>query len=145
MDLRNKYFFAVKMNNRTLYWLKSLAILLSVFTVEVSAYKTCSQPPYAPAGQYAGRDQECAALVQTKCPGVGLTSTWRRGIKVKDNCSTLPSYIAIATFEGPNNTYNTPGARKQHTAIFASCDATGITVKHFRTTEFFQCHYNYHY
>ncbi len=73
------------------------------------------------------------ALVQHKChrqPGnrqIGGTSSWRRGIRVKENCRRIPTLTAIATFLGPNAHYDEPHLQ-QHTAIFVKCERDGIRV-----------------
>ncbi|XP_054162661.1 domesticated amidase effector 2-like [Oppia nitens] len=110
---------------------KSLLVLLIAFAtseafvpcVDVSGHK----------GHWLGRDQQCAALVQSQChrqPGskqIGLTSTWRKGVHVKDNCGKIPALTAIATFLGPNDHYDEPHLH-QHTAIFVKCEEAGIRV-----------------
>jgi len=71
--------------------------------------------------------QQCTSVVKTKCSGLGghTTSSWRRGQKVVDNCG-LRSGTAIATFAGPNNSYN--GGAFQHAAIFIQCSGADIIV-----------------
>ncbi len=80
-----------------------------------------------------GIGQECAALVQNNChrqPGnkeIGLTTRWKRGIHVKESCGSIPKFTAIATFLGPNGSYDAPNLH-QHTAVFVKCEDTGIRV-----------------
>ena len=84
-------------------------------------------------GHWIGRDQECAALVQTSChrqPGnrqIGLTSSWRKGLHVREHCGQIPKNTAIATFLGPNRHFDEPHLH-QHTAIFQRCEPHGIGV-----------------
>lgn len=109
-------------------------IVLAILScaVVVQSFVPCANPS-AHVGHWIGRDQECAALVQTSChrqPGngqIGLTSSWRRGAHVKENCNTIPRFTAIATFLGPNGMYDEPHLH-QHTAIFVQCESSGIRV-----------------
>ncbi|XP_077554841.1 domesticated amidase effector 2-like [Haemaphysalis longicornis] len=67
--------------------------------------------------------KECVALVKETCSGMRQYSThsWRRGKRVKDNCSSIPQWTAIATF--------LDGAKyRGHAAIFESCAPNGIWV-----------------
>ena len=65
---------------------------------------------------------QCAAGVKYFCPTVPpkSTSSWIKGVKVLDNCNTIPKYTAIATF--PNGGYS------GHAAVFMSCSGTTINV-----------------
>ena len=108
-------------------------LLVSVCAVGLSrAFVPCTNPSGS-VGHWIGRNQECAALVQTNChrqPGngqIGLTSSWRKGLHVKENCAKIPTLTAIATFLGPNGSYDEPNLH-QHTAIFVKCETTGIRV-----------------
>ena len=98
----------------------------------LQAFVPCTDPS-AHVGKWIGRDEQCAALVQTNChrqPGnkqIGLTSTWKKGLHVKDNCDKIPALTAIATFLGPNGSYDEPHLH-QHTAIFVKCEEAGIKV-----------------
>jgi hypothetical protein len=67
---------------------------------------------------------QCVALVQAWA-GAPTTSTWRQGIKVKGNGSTISKGTVIATMvDGhyPNH------AHGNHAAIFLSEDSNGIRV-----------------
>ncbi|OTF82294.1 hypothetical protein BLA29_012359 [Euroglyphus maynei] len=116
----------------TMYLLKALAATILLWATTSHAFVPCTNPSKH-VGHWIGRDQECAALVQTNChrqPGnkeIGLTSSWRRGVHVKDNCSKIPAYTAIATFLGPNHRYDEPHLH-QHTAIYVRCEKAGIRV-----------------
>src|SRR2546426_377833 len=107
--------------------IKIAILCLLVLIGSSSAFHHCNNPAGS-AGRYLGRDHECAALVQSQCSAVGLTSTWRKGLHVKENCAKIPTLTAIATFLGPNGSYNTPGYAHQHTAIFVGCESAGIRV-----------------
>jgi hypothetical protein len=60
---------------------------------------------------------QCWDLVAYATGNRALTSTWKRGENVMAN-GNVAIGTAIATFLGPNNSYNHP-ALQQHTAIFA--------------------------
>ncbi len=67
---------------------------------------------------------QCAALVQHTMP-VGLTSTWREGIRVRGNGHFIKPGTAIATFEDgfyPNRNYG------NHVAYYISQTDKGIRV-----------------
>ena len=67
---------------------------------------------------------QCAALVQTTIP-IGLTKTWREGIRVRGNGAVIKKGTAVATFvDGyyPNNDHD------NHVAYYLDQDLTGITV-----------------
>lgn len=110
----------------------STLILLTACAIGLSqAFVPCADPS-SHVGHWVGRNQECAALVQTTChraggAPIGLTSSWKRGVHVKDNCATIPKFTAIATFLGPNHSYDEPHLH-QHTAIFVKCETEGIRV-----------------
>ncbi|KAJ6222154.1 hypothetical protein RDWZM_000699 [Blomia tropicalis] len=112
--------------------MRLLIPILLVATLDLAhGYVRCKSPAKY-VGQYLGRDQECVALVQTMCHRsghrpIGLTSTWRRAVRVKKNCKKIPKFTAIATFLGPNHHYDEPHLR-QHTAIFYRCEKRGIRV-----------------
>ncbi|KAJ6222153.1 hypothetical protein RDWZM_000698 [Blomia tropicalis] len=109
-----------------------IPILLIAISGLAYGYVPCINPA-SHVGHYIGRNQECAALVQTNChrqPGnrqIGLTSSWKRGVHVKDHCAQIPKFTAIATFLGPNHRYDEPHLH-QHTAIFVHCEKAGIRV-----------------
>ncbi|CAF0713754.1 unnamed protein product [Brachionus calyciflorus] len=65
---------------------------------------------------------QCAAGVKYWCPTNPLLSTrsWVKGIKVLDNCASIPKYTAIATF--PTGSYS------GHAAVFISCSGNTIKV-----------------
>ncbi len=111
--------------------MKLLIIVLFALTSAAYGFIPCADPSHH-VGHWIGRDQECAALVQTSCHraggrAIGLTNTWVRGVHVKENCNKIPRLTAIATFLGPNHHYDAPGLH-QHTAIFVRCEAAGIRV-----------------
>jgi hypothetical protein len=67
---------------------------------------------------------QCAALVQTTIP-IGLTKTWREGIRVRGNGAVIKKGTAVATFvDGyyPNNDHD------NHVAYYLDQDLTGVTV-----------------
>ncbi|XP_075534947.1 domesticated amidase effector 2-like [Dermacentor variabilis] len=68
--------------------------------------------------------RECVSAVKLLCDGMLACSTsyWRRGVKVKDNCDTIPRLTAIATFLASGNKY------EGHAAIFDTCYSGGIWV-----------------
>ncbi|XP_064463839.1 domesticated amidase effector 2-like [Ornithodoros turicata] len=72
-------------------------------------------------------DKECVSLVKEKCGNLTEYNTqrWVEGIRVRDNCSAIPRWTAIATFTAPGNKYPTEGG---HAAIFESCTPDGIRV-----------------
>ena len=123
----NKMFKKNNEMDSTLYLL-----LLSVCAYGMSeAFVPCTSPA-AHVGRWIGINEECAALVQTNCHrggtgSIGLTSTWKKGLHVKANCAQIPTLTAIATFLGPNGSYDEPHLH-QHTAIFVKCETTGIKV-----------------
>ena len=68
---------------------------------------------------YAGA--QCWDLVAYATGSRASTTTWRRGANIMANGNVAVG-TAIATFLGPNNSYDTPGFTQQHTAIFAGYD-----------------------
>lgn len=67
---------------------------------------------------------QCAALVQTTI-AIGLTKTWREGIRVQGNGAVIQKGTAVATFvDGyyPNNDHD------NHVAYYLEQDLTGVTV-----------------
>jgi hypothetical protein len=76
-----------------------------------SAFFHCNNPA-ASRGRFLGPTQECAALVQSQCAGVGLTGIWRKGLHVKESCAQIPAFTAIATFLGAGGRYDTPGENR---------------------------------
>jgi hypothetical protein len=67
---------------------------------------------------------QCAALVQTTQP-IGLTSTWRQGLPVRDNGVLIKKGTAVATFEDgfyPNR------AHDNHIAYYLDQDSRGVDV-----------------
>jgi hypothetical protein len=67
---------------------------------------------------------QCAALVQTTIP-IGLTKTWREGIRVQGNGAVIKKGTAVATFvDGyyPNNDHD------NHVAYYLEQDLSGVTV-----------------
>ena len=68
-------------------------------------------------------DGQCVALPQS-CAGVGLTSTWKQGRKVKGDLTIKPG-TAIATFVDGKYPNKRTG---NHAAIYHSQDADGIWV-----------------
>ncbi len=110
----------------------STLILLAVCAIGLSDALVPCIDPSSHVGHYIGRNEECAALVQTNChraggASIGLTNTWKKGLHVHDNCEKIPALTAIATFLGPNGSYDEPHLH-QHTAIFVKCETTGIRV-----------------
>lgn len=103
-----------------------LVALVVLSSNMVSAYISCSNPSRA-MGNWLGRDQECAALVQSQCNLPGWTDYWRPGRHVGSNCNNIPPLTAIATFLGPYGTYDHPSLA-QHSAIFIRCERDGIRV-----------------
>ena len=69
--------------------------------------------------------QQCAAGVKYFCQtGTAMsTSSWRRGVKVIDNCGSIAKNTAIATFEGANLSY------QGHAAVFVSCSKSTNTIE----------------
>ena len=67
---------------------------------------------------------QCAILTETLAPGVGNTSTWVAGSSVQGN-GDLQVGTAVATFLGPNGSYNTSDLQ-QHTGIYEGQDAGGM-------------------
>uniref|UniRef100_A0A4Q8K402 U51-Liphistoxin-Lth1a_1 n=1 Tax=Liphistius thaleban TaxID=1905330 RepID=A0A4Q8K402_9ARAC len=103
----------------------TLLALAVIFINGVSAYIKCSDPRPFKGSWVIGVDRkECVALVKEKCHGMKrfTTHSWKRGDKVKSNCSKIPKWTAIATFLGSG------GAYKGHAAIFDSCAPDGIWV-----------------
>jgi hypothetical protein len=116
----------VKMFGSNLLLVATLSI---IYTAQ--AFVPCADPSHS-AGGFLGASHQCAALVQSQChrPGnalIGLTNTWRKGLHVRENCAQIPKFTAIATFLGPNGSYDEPHLH-QHTAIFVRCEAAGIRV-----------------
>ncbi len=68
----------------------------------------------------------CALLTEALAPGVGTTNTWVAGDAVQGN-TTLQPGTAIATFQGPNGSYNTADL-SQHTGIYEGQDAGGMYI-----------------
>jgi len=67
---------------------------------------------------------QCAALVQTTIP-IGLTKTWREGIRVQGNGLLIKKGTAVATFvDGyyPNNDHD------NHVAYYLEQNLSGVTV-----------------
>src|SRR5918995_627908 len=67
---------------------------------------------------------QCAALVQTTIP-IGLTKTWREGIRVRGNGAGSKKGPAVAPFADgyyPNNDHD------NHVAYYLDQDSTGVTV-----------------
>src|SRR5271166_416242 len=77
-------------------------------------------------GQSVGSGQ-CAVLVETADPSVGLTSTWVQGAAVQGNTSLAPGTI-IATF-GPDGTYTGLQDGSAHAAIYLGQNGQGIQVE----------------
>lgn len=113
--------------------MKFLPILAIILVVHYSDARTlsCSSSSSSAASKYyctaadntsTSACAQCAAGVKYWCPTNPLLSTrsWIKGIKVLDNCSSIPRYTAIATF--PN------GAYSGHAAVFISCSGTSIQV-----------------
>ena len=73
-------------------------------------------------GQYIDVDgyygAQCWDLVAYATDNRASTSRWRQGANVIGNARVAVG-TAIATFLGPNGSYDTPGFTQQHTAIFA--------------------------
>jgi len=67
-------------------------------------------------GRHAGRDQECAALVQT-VTNVGHTSRWQPGPRVVDQNYIEPGTV-IANFVTENGQSRYPNRSSWHVAIF---------------------------
>ncbi|MGA9377730.1 MAG: BPSL0067 family protein [Phormidium sp.] len=61
---------------------------------------------------------QCWDLVAYVTGQTGLTTNWQRGTNVMSS-GNIPIGTAIATFLGPNGSYDTPSAANQHTGIFA--------------------------
>lgn len=107
-----------------------LVVLCSILVLikEASAKYRCEDPityegknkwyDYTDCGNYC---RECVALVRGKCYAPH-TKEWRRGIQVKGNGDRIKYGTAIATFEGPSNTY------EGHAAVYKSQDKNGIYV-----------------
>lgn len=83
-----------------------LALSLLVLGAALAeAFIRCSNPARA-IGNWLGRDQECAALVQSECNLPGYTDYWRPGLHVGSNCNRIPPFTAIATFLGAYGTFS---------------------------------------
>ncbi|XP_064483184.1 domesticated amidase effector 2-like isoform X2 [Ornithodoros turicata] len=72
-------------------------------------------------------DKECVSLVKETCGNLVeyTTQHWVEGIRIRDNCSAIPRWTAIATFTARGNKYPKRGG---HAAIFESCTPDGIWV-----------------
>ena len=59
---------------------------------------------------------QCVAGVKYFCPTNPLlsTSSWKKGVKVLENCNTIPTRTAIATFNSANR-------YEGHAAVFVRC------------------------
>lgn len=68
-------------------------------------------------GRFAGRDQECAALVQS-ITSIGHTSRWQPGPRVVDQTFIKPGTI-IANFKFENGRARYPNQSGWHVAIFS--------------------------
>jgi hypothetical protein len=68
----------------------------------------------------------CVALVREACKAPH-TSHWRAGMNVQANVDTLPSGLAIATFD-PDGRYGNHTDGRSHTAIFISARDNGLYV-----------------
>lgn len=85
---------------------------------------SCSNP-LSSNGEFVGESHECVALVKAKCKGllnISAEKSWKRGRNVRDNCTKIAKFTAVATFTAPNNKF------KGHAAIFESCATDGVWV-----------------
>ncbi|XP_076309128.1 domesticated amidase effector 2-like [Tachypleus tridentatus] len=88
-----------------------------------NAFAECEDPKQF-VGEWIGGKDSSLLLIE-KCPKLTDTSpyfVWKIGTKVKENCREIPKWTAIATFLSFGNKYG------GHSAIFESCDNTGIWV-----------------
>jgi hypothetical protein len=97
-------------------WLQ-LFFLLSLIVALTTSYSCRDPEPYM--GKYVGESHECVALVKYLC-GAPQTGNWKKGSKVRG--LSLPKGTAVATFEGPGDTY------QGHAAIYIGQDSTGLHV-----------------
>ena len=72
-------------------------------------------------GHSWGESKECVALVKLVC-SAPATPGWKKGIQVQNNGLSIKEGTAIATFLGPNGTY------QGHAAIYLKQDSNGIHV-----------------
>lgn len=63
---------------------------------------------------------QCVSYVKKVCPILPATSSWKKGLAVKDNAKIVPGTV-IATF-------NAAGKYEGHAAIYVSQDTVGINV-----------------
>lgn len=109
--------------------LKVLLLLVACLAV-ASALHTCEDPtPYY--GTYIYNDRaypcddgttaQCVSVVFTLCDAP-YTGDWVPGKKVNDNCDSIPTNTAIASFSGAGGTYD---GNNGHAAMFLSCQSDG--------------------
>lgn len=85
------------------------------------------------AGQYWGKNQECASLTKAFAPGVGPASTWKPGAQVQGNTDMKPGTpIATFNFNGNYGPSNSPGGASgvSHTGIYLGQNSTGVQILH---------------
>jgi hypothetical protein len=78
--------------------------------------------------RYAGRvvgNGSCALFVQ-RVSRVGLTKTWRRGQRVRNN--SVPQHTIIATFAGDPPRYANRSNGTAHVAVFIRQEPGGLRV-----------------
>lgn len=100
----------------TLVYLASVSETAYVFTPQPPEFSTMSDL----IGKFWGPDEQCVSLIKTVCKSkngnkVPATKSWKRGYLVRGHVK-LPNGTAIATFDGPNNTYN--GGKFRHAALY---------------------------
>ena len=110
----------------TLVYLASVSETAYVFTPQPPEFSTMSDL----IGKFWGPDEQCVSLIKTVCKSkngnkVPATKSWKRGYLVRGHVK-LPNGTAIATFDGPNNTYNR--GKFRHAALYLSQNKTGILV-----------------
>lgn len=79
-------------------------------------------------GKFVGRDQECAALVQT-VTSVGHTSRWQPGARVVDQNFVVPGTV-IANFVFKDGKAKYPNRSGWHVAIFLDFGPRGADGKY---------------
>jgi hypothetical protein len=76
-------------------------------------------------GRHVGESHHCVALVK-HAAGLGPTSTWRRGVRVRG--ANLPRGTIIATFTGDPPRYPSTMSGDSHAAIYLDQTLQGLRV-----------------
>ena len=96
--------------------------LLLVYQILCQKALTCSSNSATSTNSYyclpvdSSGCSECAAGVKYFCPTSPLLSTgsWKKGVKVLNNCGSIARFTAIATF-------NSIGKYQGHAGVFSKC------------------------